>query len=212
MARILLLEDDPVLGESLQELLQEHGFDTVWVTDGEAAAERAYNERFDLYLLDINVPLLNGFDLLSALRDASDRTPAVFISALRDIASMTKGFEAGAGDYIKKPFDVEELLLRIRARIGEIGESVLRYGDISYDPSSGRITRGAEPVDLGEIQREIWRLLIENTGQTIDKGELLDLLEHPSDQALRFHISSLNRKLGIKITNVRGVGYRLEAL
>jgi len=211
MARILLLEDDPVLGESLQDLLERNGFDTVWVTDGEAAADSAYDRSFDLYLFDINVPLLNGFDLLGALRDADDRTPAIFISALRDIASMTRGFDAGAEDYIKKPFDTDELLLRVRARTQARNSSV-RYGNIEYTPSDGRVTLDERTVDLGEIRTAIFGILVTNIGQTIDKMQLLDLLEQPSDQALRFHMSRLKQQLGIDITNVRGVGYRLEAL
>jgi len=211
MARILLLEDDPVLGESLQDLLSRQGYDTVWVTDGEAAADAAFEQKFDLYLFDINVPRLGGFDLLGALRGAEDRTPAVFISALRDIASMTKGFAAGAEDYIKKPFDIDELLLRIKARTRSFGGAV-QYGDISYHPDNRSVTRGGRPVDLGEIRTEMFRMLVTNIGQTIDKTQLYDLLEHPSDQALRFHVSKLKQQLAIDITNVRGIGYRLEAL
>ena len=211
MARILLLEDDPVLGESLQDLLQRHGHETIWVTDGEAAADRAFDTPFDLYLFDINVPLLNGFDLLGALRDAEDRTPAIFISALRDIDSMTKGFAAGAEDYLKKPFDIDELLLRIKARTHQL-ERQLRYGEITFNPADGRVSKNSRSVDLGEIRTAIFRLLITNVGQTIDKTELLELLEQPTDQALRFHISRLKQQLGIDITNVRGVGYRLESL
>jgi len=211
MAGILLLEDDPVLGESLQELLIRNGYDTLWVTDGEAAADAAFGAGFDLYLFDINVPLLNGFDLLGALRDAEDRTPAIFISALRDIDSMTKGFAAGAEDYLKKPFDVDELLLRIKARTHSLG-GLLHYGEVTFNPSEGSVTRQRQNVDLGEIRTAIFRLLISNIGKTIDKTQLLDLLEQPSDQALRFHISRLKHQLGIDITNVRGVGYRLEIL
>ncbi|UFS62604.1 response regulator transcription factor [Sulfurimonas sp. HSL-3221] len=211
MARILLLEDDPVLGESLQDLLTRNGFETAWVTDGEAAADAAFDAPFDLYLFDINVPLLGGFDLLSALRDAEDRTPAIFISALRDIDSMTKGFAAGAEDYLKKPFDIDELLLRIKARTHQL-ERQLRYGEITFNPADGRVSKNNRSIDLGEIRTAIFRLLVTNVGQTIDKSELLELLEQPTDQALRFHISRLKQQLGIDITNVRGVGYRLESL
>ncbi|MEJ2501616.1 MAG: response regulator transcription factor [Campylobacterales bacterium] len=171
----------------------------------------SFETGFDLNLFDINVPLLNGFDLLGSLRGADDRTPAIFISALRDIASMTKGFAAGAEDYLKKPFDVDELLLRIRARTRTLGGSI-RYGDVAFDPADGTVSKAGRPVDLGEIRTELFRLLVSNVGQTIDKMRLQELLEQPSDQALRFHISRLKQQLGIDITNVRGVGYRLESL
>ncbi len=209
---ILLLEDDPVLGESLEALLEAHGFDVTWVSDGEAAAEAAYADRFDLYLFDINVPLLNGFDLLEALRSADDNTPAIFLTALRDIASMTRGFNAGAEDYIKKPFDIDELLLRIDARIHPKGRSQLVYKEIVYNIQHNRVTRNGHEIDLGDIQKAIWHRLVSDVGQTVDKTELLEMLDHPSDQALRFHISKLNQKLELKITNVRSVGYRLEPL
>lgn len=210
MARILLLEDDPVLGESLQDLLVSKGFETDWVTDGEAALDATYDTPYDLYLFDINVPLLNGFDLLGALRETDDRTPAIFISALRDIASLTKGFAAGADDYVKKPFDVQELLVRVMSKLQQM--RALHYGPLRFDPQKGILTRNGEPVDLGEIQKNIFALLIANTGQTIDKQTLMDFLEHPTDQALRFHISKLKQKLSVDISNVRGVGYRLEKL
>lgn len=209
---ILLLEDDPVLGESLEALLEEHGFDVTWVVDGEEAAETAYAHPYDLYLFDINVPQLNGFDLLEALRRADDNTPAIFLTALRDIDSMTRGFNAGAEDYIKKPFDIDELLLRIEARIRPLGREQLVYKGIVYDTLHNRVTRDGHEIDLGDIQKAIWHRLVAHVGQTIDKTELLEMLDHPSDQALRFHISKLNQKLGIKITNVRSVGYRLEPL
>lgn len=212
MADILLLEDDPVLGESLEALLQSRGYGVVWVTDGEQAADAAYEKGFDLYLFDINVPLLNGFDLLGALRDADDRTPAIFLSALRDISSMTKGFAAGAEDYIKKPFDIDELLLRVEARVRRNERQQLCYGDIVYDLQRGTVTKQGREIDLGDIQKTIWHRLAADVGRTVDKTELLELLDQPSDQALRFHISKLNQKLGLKITNVRAVGYRLEAL
>lgn len=210
MAAILLLEDDPVLGDSLHDLLTSKGYATRWVTDGEEAADATYAEHFDLYLFDINVPQLGGFDLLSALREADDHTPAIFISALRDIGSLTRGFEAGADDYLKKPFDVKELLLRIRARLPH--HHAIAYGALLYEPQGARLSRNGEVIDLGEIQKQIFTRLIQNVGQTLDKGVLLELLDHPSEQALRFHISKLKHKLGIDIVNVRGVGYRLEAL
>jgi len=211
MAGILLLEDDPVLGESLEALLQSRGYEVTWVTDGERAADAAFEGGFALYLFDINVPLLNGFDLLGALREADDRTPAIFLTALRDIASMTKGFAAGAEDYIKKPFDVDELLLRVEARMHRDTRRQLQYGDIVYDLQRGSVMKNGTEVDLGDIQKSIWHRLVTDVGRTVDKTELLEMLDHPSDQALRFHISKLNQKLGIKITNVRTVGYRLEA-
>ena len=117
MSKILLLEDDDVLSETLMELLESENFEVVHVKDGEKALDATFIKHFDLLLLDVNVPFLNGFELLSELRHSGDMTPAIFITALTDVASLSQGFDVGADDYIKKPFDFNELLIRIRALI-----------------------------------------------------------------------------------------------
>ena len=115
MIKLLLLEDDQVLAESLIELLESENFDIVHVLNSQKALDETFLQKFDLLLLDVNVPLFNGFELLKSLRDSGDKTPAIFLTALTDIASLSKGFDAGADDYIKKPFDFDELLIRINA-------------------------------------------------------------------------------------------------
>ena len=115
MIKLLLLEDDQVLAESLIELLESENFDIVHVLNSQKALDETFLQKFDLLLLDVNVPLFNGFELLKSLRDSGDKTPAIFLTALTDIASLSKGFDVGADDYIKKPFDFDELLIRINA-------------------------------------------------------------------------------------------------
>lgn len=115
MIKLLLLEDDHVLAESLIELLQSENFDIVHVLNSQKALDETFLQKFDLLLLDVNVPLFNGFELLKSLRDSGDKTPAIFLTALTDIASLSKGFDVGADDYIKKPLDFDELLIRINA-------------------------------------------------------------------------------------------------
>lgn len=115
MSKILLLEDDDVLSETLVELLESENFEVLHVNDGEMALDATFVSSFDLMLLDVNVPFLNGFELLKSLRESGDMTPAIFITALTDVASLSKGFEVGVDDYIKKPFDFDELLIRIKA-------------------------------------------------------------------------------------------------
>ena len=115
MIKLLLLEDDHMLAESLIELLESENFDIVHVLNSQKALDKTFLQKFDLLLLDVNVPLFNGFELLKSLRDSGDKTPAIFLTALTDIASLSKGFDAGADDYIKKPFDFDELLIRINA-------------------------------------------------------------------------------------------------
>jgi len=118
--KILLLEDDLILGETLEEMLQEAHYDVLWVKDGEEAAEATFDTIYDLYILDINVPKINGFQLLEELRAAGDNTRVIFISAMSDMASISKGFRLGADDYLKKPFFPEELLVRIDAKFTQL--------------------------------------------------------------------------------------------
>lgn len=206
---ILLLEDDLVLGETIHEMLTDAGYDTVWVQNGGDAAEKAYEGSFDLYVLDINVPEINGFDLLESLRDAQDETPAIFISAMTDIAAMTKGFSVGADDYLKKPFYPEELLLRIEAKFGRL-QHTIHHGDIVYDPRTQTIQKQGKTVSLGELQFLFFDMLIHNIGKTIPKEHFLEVMEHPSENGMRVALNKLKQITQWDIQNIRGVGYRIE--
>jgi DNA-binding response OmpR family regulator len=208
--KILLLEDDGILAESLEEYLESEGYRVTTVSRGEEVYEKTFDERFDLYVLDINVPDINGFEVLQALKEAEDETPAIYISAMTDVGSMTRGFDLGAVDYIKKPFDPEELLLRIRHRIGE-GDASASPESFRFDPRSGRVDLASgEHLFLGEIQAKILDLLLQRRGQVVPTGELLDQLDRPSGNALRVTIAKLKKRLGIEIENVRGQGYMIE--
>ena len=132
MIKILLLEDDPILAKTLKKILEKNNYQVTWVRDGEDASTITFNEKFNLYLFDINVPLFNGDDLLLSLREASDKTPCILISALVDISSITKGFSSGADDYIKKPFDIDELLVRIKAKTSSFS-NIITYKDFKYN-------------------------------------------------------------------------------
>ncbi|MDP1784659.1 MAG: response regulator, partial [Sulfuricurvum sp.] len=112
---ILLLEDDLLFGESIQDFLEEEGYVVTLCRNGHEALEVTYAAKFDLYLLDINVPLMNGLSLLGLLRKAEDQTPALFLTSHSDMETLTQAYENGADDYLKKPFDIQELTVRIRA-------------------------------------------------------------------------------------------------
>ncbi|WP_456457477.1 response regulator transcription factor [Nitratifractor sp.] len=212
--KILLLEDDELLAESLAEYLEMDGDEVERVAGGEAVFDATFAKNYDLYIFDINVPDLNGLEVLRALREAGDDTPAIYISALTDIASISRGFEIGAVDYLKKPFDPEELRLRIRRIFREKEkEGILKYGAIRFDPASGRVEGvGEAPFYLGEVQSRIFELLLERKGSLVSSEELMELLEHPGSNALRVTLAKLKKRLGIEITNVRGRGYLLETL
>lgn len=209
MIKILLLEDDTTLGETLHEMLIDAGYQSTWVSDGEAAAEAAYETSYDLYIFDINVPEFNGFDLVQSLREAEDNTPTIFISAMSDIAAITKGFSVGADDYLKKPFYPQELLLRIEARFSR-KKQLIAYGDITYNPLTKEVMKEEHVLSLGEVQLPLLVLFITNIGRTLTKESLFELMEHPSDNALRFAINKLKHTTGWNIENIRGIGYRIE--
>ena len=208
MNSILLLEDDPNLAKSLIRYLRYHEYAVDWAKNGEEAVELSYDHRYDLYLFDINVPLLNGTDLLRSLRDADDRTPTIIISALTDIDSITEGFLSGADDYIKKPFDPEELLIRIKAKTRTLQQHK-RINDLEVDLENETIWQNNEQIRLGEVQTKLLLSLVKHHPNPVAKEDLLDLLEKPSDLALRVNISKLKKQLGVTIKSIRGVGYQI---
>ena len=129
--KILLVEDDLILGESLEELLQLEDFTVVWAKDGNEALACSYENKFDIFLFDVDIPFLNGFELLKSLRQNDDITPCIFLSAKVDIQSLGIGFEVGADDYMKKPFDFDELVIRINTQIKKsfhTYENIIKYG------------------------------------------------------------------------------------
>lgn len=207
--RILLLEDDFVLGESIEEILCEARYHVDWIRNGDDAAQYAFNHTYDLYLFDVNVPEINGFELLEQLRDADDLTPTIFISAMTDIAAITKGFSLGADDYLKKPFFPEELLVRVAAKLAKRSQ-ILHHGSISYNPKTNDVTKEGSLITLGDVQLPFLRLFISNIGRTLTKESFFDLMEHPSDAALRVAINKLKQTTNWDIINIRGIGYRIE--
>jgi len=208
--KILLLEDDRILAQSIEELLLSDSFLVDVVYDGDEASELTYDNKYDLYLLDINVPKLNGFELLESLRNASDDTPTIFISAMIDIKTMTKGFNLGAMDYIKKPFDPEELLLRINSKIKR-EEEVVVFNDLVYNPNTKELRKDGRLVNLSLMLLDIFHLLITSQNKIVDKIILEECMQHPSSQALRVAINKLKKITDLPIKNVRGVGYIVES-
>jgi len=206
---ILLLEDDQILAQSLQELLEDEGYSVDVVYDGEEALEYSYKKEYKLYIFDVNVPEIDGFELLKSLRDADDSTPAIFMTALIDIKSMEEGFNSGADDYIKKPFDPDELIIRVKAKVAQKNAKIC-FLDLDYDPATKELYQDGKLANLSETQLLIFDLLIQNINHVIDKEQLLDLLNIASDASLRVHVNKLKSRLGIEIRNVRGVGYMIE--
>ncbi|SFV53970.1 two-component response regulator [hydrothermal vent metagenome] len=206
---ILLMEDELDLGETLQEILEAEDYVVTWVKDGDEASEVSFEKKFDLYIFDINVPEINGLELVEALRNAEDNTPVIFISALIDLDSMKKAFSIGAEDYIKKPFFPEELLLRIEAKFKKNEETIF-YKDLEYNPKSKVLKRGETTLFLSNKQQKLFHLFITQLNKTIDPISIMEYCSIKSMSALRVAINKLKTSTGMEIRNIHGIGYIVE--
>ncbi len=216
MARILLLEDDKILSETLEELLEASGYSVHLAKNGNDALDATAEKSFELMLFDVNVPKPNGFELLEMLRDSGNKTPCIFLTSLSDIASLSKGFEVGADDYIKKPFDFDELLVRIEALLRKSFASAsndVKYGKFIYKIATNEIFKGSELILLAPQEQKLLALFFRRINETIRKDDFLYELDKEnatSEGALRVYITKL-RKVGLEIQTIKGVGYRLVA-
>ena len=207
MKQILLLEDDQLLSETLQLFLEREGYFVDIALTLKEAEKLTFNNVYDLYLFDINLPKGSGLELLEYLRLAEDKTDTIFITALTDLNSMAKGFELGAIDYIKKPFHPQELLIRLKSKFRS---SVIVIDEVEFDQEAEVIRKGGEVVDIGLTQYHIFQKLILNRGSVVNKVDLLELLEYPSDNALRVAITKIKQRLEIEVRNIRAKGYMIE--
>ena len=216
MSKILLLEDDEILSETLIELLENEAFEVLHVKDGEAALDATFENKFTLLLLDVNVPLLNGFEFLKSLRQSGDNTPAIFLTSLSDVASLANGFDAGADDYIKKPFDFDELLIRIHALLKKAYhtyQNELHVDDFCFVIDKDELYNKSDFIALSPYELQITKLFFKNLNKTVQKELILEELngnKEMSEGALRVHINKL-RKIGLPITTIKGIGYRLAS-
>ena len=207
--KILLLEDDIALGETVQDLLNDNHYKVDYVTTGNEALDYSYENSYDLYIFDINVPDIDGLDILKALREADDKTPAIFISAMTDLKTVLKGFKVGGDDFVKKPFYPEELLVKVNLKLTK-EDKTIHFNDITYFTKDEKIEKNGQSIYLGGIQLKLFKLFISNTNRIITKDELYECLEKPSGSALRFQINRLKNSTGFDIKNIGGSGYILE--
>lgn len=213
-ASVLLLEDDLLLGETLTDLLEEEGYEVRLCRNGQEALDATYGKRYDLYLLDINVPQIDGITLLSELRDADDATPAIFLTSYTEKAKRQEGFSSGADDYITKPFDNDELLWRIEALLRRSGRCEPGNGRLYLDGEHRTVLFDGEALELTRKEYELLVLLMKHTGKTVTKAMIESVLwpsgEEASEGAVRVYINRIKQLIGSEmIENIRGVGYRL---
>jgi DNA-binding response OmpR family regulator len=211
--KILLLEDDNLFNETLEDFLEEEGFSIDPALDPYSALELAYASNYDLYLFDVNLPYESGFDLLKKLRQSGDMTPTIFLTSREDKASLTQGFETGADDYMKKPIDLDELLLRIQALLRrQVRKERITIGKYSLDMVGKILFHNNEVIDVSKKAVELLVLLVEADGEVVSADRIKNRLwaagQHASDGSLRVYITQLKKYFPDTIVNVRGVGYR----
>jgi len=205
--KVLLLEDDYMLAESMKLLLESEGIEVEVVNTPDEVYEKTFNEKFDLYIFDINLQTKeNGIDILKNLKDANDKTPTIFITALTDLKTIEEAFKVGADDFIKKPFEIEEVLIRIKSKYSNL----IKIGEIEYDPVTEIIYKNKEIIHLSPVLKKIFVELVKNRPNPVSKDILMEFMEKDSENALRVNISKLKSQLGINIKNIRGEGYVIE--
>ncbi len=217
--KILLLEDDEILNEIITFSLQQSRYTVESAFSGAEAEELLCKISFDLLLLDVNVPPPNGFNLLKSLREDNILTPAIFITSLNSFEDLKHGFSCGCDDYIKKPFELEELLLRIEnvKRLHKIENSELMSisSDTKYSFASQQILKGNETFQLSKKESCIFEYFIKNNNRTVSLEELASNIwaydEKPTDATIRTYVKNFRKILGEKcITTIKGVGYRFN--
>ncbi len=213
------MEDDIILSEIITEYLESLGYDVAVVYDGLEAEELVYAQKFDLLLLDVNVPSLNGFDFLKSFRNTGDKTPSIFITSLHNSEDLLEGFEAGCDDYIKKPFDLVELKARIdnikrHFHIDQKQESEISK-EIKYHFATQTLLIGESSHKLPKKEAQILEYFLKNIAQTISTDELITNIwsyeDAPTHATIRTYIKNLRKLLGeVAITTIKGVGYRFN--
>jgi two-component system response regulator QseB len=216
--RLLLVEDDEMIAEPVLDALRREGYAIDWAQDGRAAELSLGNGVYDLVLLDLGLPRRDGIDVLSAYRKQGGDAPVIILTARDAVTDRIRGLDAGADDYLIKPFDLDELAARARAllrrRTGQ-RQPVYLHGGLALDPAAHEVTKDGVPLPLVPREFALLQALIEQPARVFTRAELEDKLygwgEEVGSNTIEVHVHSLRRKIGAdQIVTVRGVGYRLK--
>ncbi len=221
--RVLVVDDDPAVRESLRRSLKFNGYDIDLAADGEQALQAVASRRPDAVVLDVMMPRMDGLAACRALRSAGDDIPILMLTARDDVSDRVAGLDAGADDYLPKPFALEELLARLRALLRRVGPaegggagSMLRLADLSLDPATREVHRGERPVRLTRTEFSLLELLLRNQRRVLTRERILEEVwgyDFPTTaNSLEVYVGYLRRKTEAEgeprlIHTVRGVGY-----
>ncbi len=213
--RVLLVEDDAMIAQGLQAALRQAGYAVDWMRDGKSATLALQPAVFDLILLDLGLPDRDGLEVLRELRRRGDATPVIILTARDEIQDRVIGLNAGADDYIVKPFDLDEVTARMRSvlrRVAGRGDSSIQHGDLRLDPLTRTVQRGGVPVSVSAHEFAVLEALLQRPGAVLSRTQLEDRLygwdEPIGSNAVEVYIHGLRRKLGSDaIRTLRGVGY-----
>lgn len=216
--KILLLEDDVILQEIIEEFLLENGYDIESFFDGEKALDSIGHTHYDMLLLDVNVPNINGFEILSYLRDIGNTTPAIYITSLAGIDDLKKGFDIGADDYLKKPFDLEELHVRIE-RIVKTNclQEEIEFDGMKFIPRAHQLMIENKIIDMRQKEAQVLEYFVRNSGKIISCDEIIENVwddeSVPTHATIRTYIKNLRKMFNKEyFDNIKGEGYRFNII
>ena len=216
--RVLLVEDDRMIAEGVRKALRADGCAVDWVQDGASAISAASNEPYDLVLLDLGLPKRDGLEVLRSLRAGGRDVPVMIVTARDAVSDRVKGLDAGADDYLVKPFDLDELGARMRALVRRRegrSDGVIRHGALTLDPATHEVTLNGEPVALSAREFTLLAALLARPGAVLSKAQLEEKIygwgEEIGSNAVEVYVHALRKKLGSDlIGNVRGLGYMIN--
>jgi len=220
MSRVLVAEDDPDISEPLVRALGREGYDVTLVTNGPAALTQALTGQTDLLVLDLGLPGMDGLEVCRSLRGRGSTLPVLVLTARTEEADLVVGLDAGADDYVGKPFRLAELMARVRAQLRRASgpeADAFQVGTITLDVPSRRVTVGGEQTALTPKEYDLLLMLMRRVGTVVGRDELMREVWQTewlgATKTLDMHVSTLRRKLGdegARLTTIRGVGFRLE--
>ena len=221
-AKLFLLEDDDNLREIVCEYLEDNDYSVVCAENANEAMDRLYEESFDLLLLDVKVPFMSGFDLLSKIRSEGNETPTIFLTSLNSMDDLSKAYDSGCDDYLKKPFELRELLLRVKTLTKRAffhkkdDDKISLVEGVCFDMRSNKIHKDGQVVSLSKKEALILKLLMRHKGVIVTPEQIFqnawDYEDEPSELSLRTYIKNIRKVIGKDlIENARGQGYILAA-